>query len=96
MQNKTTLAIAHRLSTIANMDRLLVLDDGEIVEQGTHQQLVANKGLYAKLWSRQSGGFIATKLDDGVVFDKLRYGLNLHYGCDVEYSPYHCTTGCII
>lgn len=65
MQNKTTLAIAHRLSTIANMDRLLVLDDGEIVEQGTHQQLVANKGLYAKLWSRQSGGFIATKLDDG-------------------------------
>ena len=64
MQNKTTFAIAHRLSTIARMDRLLVLDKGEIVEEGTHQQLVNIDGLYAKLWSRQSGGFIATQLDD--------------------------------
>ena len=64
MKNKTTLAIAHRLSTIANMDRLLVIDNGQIMEQGTHDQLVAKDGLYAKLWSRQSGGFIATQLAD--------------------------------
>jgi len=59
MRNKTTLAIAHRLSTIATMDRLLVLNEGEIVEEGTHEKLVSLDGLYAKLWSRQSGGFIA-------------------------------------
>lgn len=58
MQGKTVIAIAHRLSTIAAMDRLLVLDDGEIVEQGTHQELLALNGLYAQLWQHQSGGFL--------------------------------------
>ena len=58
MQDKTTIAIAHRLSTIARMDRLVVLDKGRILEQGTHAQLIENKGLYAALWRRQSGGFI--------------------------------------
>ena len=58
MEGKTVLAIAHRLSTIAAMDRLIVLDQGEIVEQGPHEALVAAGGLYADLWSRQSGGFL--------------------------------------
>ncbi|EFL89057.1 ABC transporter ATP-binding protein [Ahrensia sp. R2A130] len=61
MEGKTVLAIAHRLSTIADMDRLIVLDGGQIVEQGTHDELVKQKGLYASLWSRQSGGFIDTE-----------------------------------
>lgn len=59
MENKTVIAIAHRLSTIAAMDRLIVLDNGKIVEQGTHGELLAQNGLYAKLWSHQSGGFLA-------------------------------------
>ncbi len=58
MQNKTVIAIAHRLSTIARMDRIIVLDEGKIVEEGTHKQLQEADGLYAKFWSRQSGGFI--------------------------------------
>jgi ATP-binding cassette subfamily B multidrug efflux pump len=58
MQGKTVIAIAHRLSTIAHMDRILVLDDGRIVEDGTHTALLAHGGLYARLWNRQSGGFI--------------------------------------
>ncbi len=59
MANKTTLVIAHRLSTIQKMDRIIVLKDGQIVEQGAHNQLLNNKqGLYAKLWSHQSGGFL--------------------------------------
>ena len=58
MQGKTVIAIAHRLSTIAAMDRIVVLDDGMIAETGTHQALLAKDGLYAKFWSRQSGGFI--------------------------------------
>lgn len=58
MEGKTVLAIAHRLSTIAQMDRLIVLDQGRIVEQGTHDELVAAGGLYAELWARQSGGFL--------------------------------------
>jgi ATP-binding cassette subfamily B protein/ATP-binding cassette subfamily B multidrug efflux pump len=58
MQGKTVIAIAHRLSTIAAMDKLSVFDKGEIVEQGTHQQLLAANGLYANLWSHQSGGFL--------------------------------------
>ncbi|MEO8882056.1 MAG: ATP-binding cassette domain-containing protein, partial [Devosia sp.] len=58
MRNKTVIAIAHRLSTIAAMDRLVVLDDGRIVEEGTHAQLLAQGGHYAQLWERQSGGFL--------------------------------------
>jgi ATP-binding cassette subfamily B multidrug efflux pump len=58
MRNKTVIAIAHRLSTIAMMDRLVVLDQGKIVEQGTHAELIALGGVYAKLWARQSGGFL--------------------------------------
>lgn len=58
MDGKTVLAIAHRLSTIAAMDRIIVLDQGAIVEDGSHSQLLARKGLYARYWNRQSGGFI--------------------------------------
>jgi ATP-binding cassette subfamily B multidrug efflux pump len=61
MQGKTVIAIAHRLSTIAAMDRLVVLDKGRIVEQGTHAQLLATGGHYAQLWERQSGGFLDIK-----------------------------------
>ena len=60
MQGKTVLAIAHRLSTISAMDRIVVLDDGQIVEEGTHDALLAKGGLYARYWNRQSGGFIGT------------------------------------
>lgn len=59
MEGKTVLAIAHRLSTIAALDRLVVMDKGRIIEQGTHAELVEEGGLYAELWSRQSGGFLA-------------------------------------
>jgi len=59
MEGKTVIAIAHRLSTIAAMDRLVVMDRGRIVEQGTHEALVAGDGVYAQLWKRQSGGFLA-------------------------------------
>lgn len=59
MQGKTVLAIAHRLSTIAMLDRLIVMDKGRIVEEGTHGELVSAGGLYAELWSRQTGGFLA-------------------------------------
>jgi ATP-binding cassette subfamily B multidrug efflux pump len=58
MQGKTVIAIAHRLSTIARMDRIVVLDDGGIAEQGTHAELLARDGLYARFWGRQSGGFL--------------------------------------
>ena len=58
MRDKTVIAIAHRLSTIAAMDRLVVLDQGQIVEQGSHTELLAKDGLYAQLWQRQSGGFL--------------------------------------
>ena len=61
MRGKTVLAIAHRLSTIAALDRLVVIDQGEIVEQGSHDALVARGGVYAKLWARQSGGFIGVE-----------------------------------
>lgn len=58
MQNKTVLAIAHRLSTISAMDRIIVMDEGRILEDGTHLALLAKGGLYARYWNRQSGGFI--------------------------------------
>lgn len=61
MQGKTVIAIAHRLSTIAAMDRLIVLDQGQIVEQGSHQELLQNKGIYAQLWAHQTGGFLGEK-----------------------------------
>ncbi|MFY8275027.1 ABC transporter ATP-binding protein [Pseudoalteromonas sp. SSDWG2] len=61
MQGKTVIAIAHRLSTIAQMDRLVVMDKGHIVEQGTHQQLIQQGGIYAQLWAHQTGGFIGTE-----------------------------------
>ena len=58
MEGKTVLAIAHRLSTLANMDRIVVMDGGKIVEEGTHRALLAQNGLYARYWNRQSGGFL--------------------------------------
>ena len=59
MAGKTVIAIAHRLSTIAAMDRLVVMDEGRIVETGRHAELLQRGGLYAALWARQSGGFLA-------------------------------------
>lgn len=61
MEGKTVIAIAHRLSTIARMDRIVVLDDGQVAEDGTHAELLAKGGLYARFWERQSGGFIGTE-----------------------------------
>ncbi|WP_103172199.1 ABC transporter ATP-binding protein [Paracoccus sp. SY] len=61
MKGKTVLAIAHRLSTIAELDRIIVMDAGRIVEQGSHGQLLARGGLYARYWNRQSGGFLGTE-----------------------------------
>ncbi|WP_121061162.1 ABC transporter ATP-binding protein [Chachezhania antarctica] len=64
MEGKTVIAIAHRLSTIAQMDRILVMDQGRLVEEGTHDELLAQDGLYAQFWARQSGGFLLTDSDD--------------------------------
>jgi ATP-binding cassette subfamily B protein len=64
MEGRTALVIAHRLSTIQKMDRILVLEDGEIVEQGSHKELLRNDGTYAKLWAHQSGGFMND--DEGI------------------------------
>ena len=61
MEGKTVIAIAHRLSTIARLDRIVVIDDGRIVENGSHSQLLAQKGLYSRFWDRQSGGFIGVE-----------------------------------
>ena len=60
MRGKTVLAIAHRLSTLSKMDRIIVMDQGHIVETGTHQALLEQGGLYHRYWKRQSGGFIET------------------------------------
>ncbi|MGB2078201.1 MAG: ABC transporter ATP-binding protein [Vibrio sp.] len=64
MEGKTVIAIAHRLSTIAAMDRLIVMDQGQIIEEGSHQELLDQKGIYADLWAHQTGGFIG--LDDDI------------------------------
>ncbi len=62
MKGKTVIAIAHRLSTIAQLDRLIVIEDGKIVEDGTHKELLKKNGLYSRLWELQSGGFLGTSL----------------------------------
>ena len=64
MQNKTTIVIAHRLSTLLHMDRIIVFDQGKIVEDGTHTELLNNNGLYKKLWDAQVGGFLPDKKDE--------------------------------
>lgn len=58
MEGRTAIVIAHRLSTVQKMDRIIVLEDGEIAEQGSHAKLLSASGTYAKLWEHQSGGFI--------------------------------------
>ena len=65
MEGKTVVAIAHRLSTIAAMDRLVVMDQGRIVEEGTHHSLLAAGGIYARLWEHQSGGFLGEEMAEG-------------------------------
>jgi ATP-binding cassette subfamily B multidrug efflux pump len=64
MEGKTVIAIAHRLSTIAAMDRLIVIEHGRVVEEGDHASLLAQGGLYARLWAHQSGGFLGLEPDD--------------------------------
>jgi len=67
MEGKTVIAIAHRLSTIAQLDRLVVMDEGKILENGTHDELVEKGGIYADLWARQSGGFLSVDDKDNFV-----------------------------
>jgi ATP-binding cassette subfamily B multidrug efflux pump len=63
MEGKTVIAIAHRLSTIAAMDRLIVIEKGQIVEEGNHQSLIELNGIYARLWAHQSGGFLGDEVE---------------------------------
>ncbi|MDP1531991.1 MAG: hypothetical protein Q8L92_00255, partial [Rubrivivax sp.] len=97
MEGKTVIAIAHRLSTIARMDRLIVLDRGRIVEQGSHAELLALRGHYASLWAHQSGGFLAeavatvetaaaTPTDDGPL-DEMRPAERPEPDTDAEPPP---------
>ena len=72
MRSKTVIAIAHRLSTIVMMDRLIVLDAGKVVEEGTHEELLTRGGIYARLWAHQSGGFL---IDDEALSADLDQGL---------------------
>jgi ABC-type transport system involved in Fe-S cluster assembly, permease and ATPase components len=58
MKGRTSIVVAHRLSTIASLDRIIVLKNGKIVEQGSHEELLGNHGAYSRLWSRQSGAFV--------------------------------------
>jgi len=64
MKNRTTIVIAHRLSTLSEMDRILVFDDGKIIEDGTHQSLLKTDGHYAKMWHMQAGGFLPDTFGD--------------------------------
>jgi ATP-binding cassette subfamily B multidrug efflux pump len=75
MEGKTVIAIAHRLSTIARMDRLIVLEQGRIVEQGSHAELITLGGHYAKLWAHQSGGFLTEDVPDAALDDAPAEGL---------------------
>jgi ATP-binding cassette subfamily B multidrug efflux pump len=74
MQGKTVIAIAHRLSTIAAMDRLVVMDQGRVIEEGSHEDLVAKGGLYAQLWQRQSGGFLLEDIPAEIANDAIAKG----------------------
>jgi len=87
MEGKTVVAIAHRLSTIAAMDRLIVLDRGRIVEEGTHRQLLARGGLYARLWAHQSGGFLGDEADDERPAVPTADASNEDIEADVEAAP---------
>ena len=62
MQGRTTIVIAHRLSTLSEMDRILVFDNGQIVEDGTHADLIKAKGHYSRMWAMQAGGFLPEQL----------------------------------